>query len=90
MDLHTTLAYESAMQVKRHFLPMRPELEDWLNSTVPQPGMLVWLEGRLDTMPILIGHISGAGDGRGLTRFGDLRVLAYAQIDLGALSVVNA
>ena len=76
------------MQIKKHHLPLKPLLKEWLSCSVPKPGMLVWLEGR--AYPILIGDITTIGDGSGASRLDHARVVAYAQVPINELEVVDA
>lgn len=77
----------SRMKARKHYLSTRPAFGTWVETTVPLPGMLVWLDGR--TLPILIGHGAFVGDGW-RSRFDGMRVLAYARFDIDEIEVVDA
>lgn len=74
----------------KHYLPAKPMLCDWISSTVPEVGMLVWLEldGRPLDRPWLIGDINRRGtDGSDVVHSG-LLVLAYARLSIDKLAAL--
>ena len=64
----------------KHMLPARPDLGEWLSSTVPEVGMLVWVDDR--TEPLLIGDITRDGGQCDCCNVATVRrhVVAYARL----------
>lgn len=73
------------MKITKHYLPARPTLREWLDSTVPEAGMLIWLDD--DKRPVLIGDLNKFGFPYEGTKTGWIqRVVAYARIDIAELA----
>lgn len=74
------------MKLVKHYLAHKPLLSDWLVTLVPEIGTLVWVEpdpGR----PLVIGDINRNATTGPLRVTGELRVTAYARVDVRKLAL---
>lgn len=78
------------MPTVKHYLADPPTLSKWLTSAMPEPGTLVWLDDGVES-PVLIGNMNLMGGVCDDCPYGPaLKVLAYACIDLDALTFIDA